>query len=123
MGGNTIYVYDALGQLAAEYNTFATTPACQTCYLSTDHLGSIRLVTDQSGNVVVRHDYLPFGEEIPANTAGRNGEWALSADNVSERFTGQVRDSETGIDYLMRGTSGRRWGGLPVRIRGTRARI
>jgi YD repeat-containing protein len=62
LAGNTIYVYDAFGQLAAEYNAFASpTPPCQTCYLSVDHLGSVRMVTDQNGNVVARHDFLPFG--------------------------------------------------------------
>jgi len=40
-GGNTtIYVYDAAGQLAAEYETMAQAALCTTCYLSTDHLGS-----------------------------------------------------------------------------------
>jgi RHS repeat-associated protein len=43
---------------------------------------------------------LPFGEEIPANTAGRNGQWGPGNDNVNQKFTGQFRDSETGIDYF-----------------------
>jgi RHS repeat-associated protein len=67
--------------------------------LSYDHLGSVRLVTDQNANVVARHDYLPFGEEIPANTAGRNSQWGLTAD-VEQKFTGQIRDNETGMDYF-----------------------
>jgi YD repeat-containing protein len=65
-GGTTTYVYDALGQLAAEYspaNTLtkeyvrmngqtvaienASGSPCATCYLTYDHLGSIRLVTDR----------------------------------------------------------------------------
>lgn len=46
--GTTLYIYDALGQLAAEYSTAtAATPPCQTCYLHRDHLGSVRLVTTQ----------------------------------------------------------------------------
>ena len=68
--GTTAYVYDAFGQLAAEYTSAPrTSVACATCYLSTDHLGSTRLVTDQNGNVVARHDFLPFGEEIAGGTA------------------------------------------------------
>jgi hypothetical protein len=59
----------------------------------------VRLVTDQNANVVARHDYLPFGEEIPANTAGRNSQWGLTAD-VEQKFTGQIRDNETGMDYF-----------------------
>jgi RHS repeat-associated protein len=91
-------VYDAFGNLAAEYGMVASA-ACTTCYLSYDHLGSVRLVTDQNANVVARHDDLPFGEEIPANTAGRNSQWGLTAD-VEQKFTGQIRDNETGMDYF-----------------------
>ena len=31
-------------------------------YFTTDHLGSTRLVTDASGNVLEQFDYLPYGE-------------------------------------------------------------
>jgi RHS repeat-associated protein len=86
----TVYVYDAFGELAAEYSTATNTPPCTTCYLSLDHLGSTRLVTDQSGNVVARHDYLPFGEETTANTV----------DSINQKFTGKERDQETGLDYF-----------------------
>ena len=95
----TVYVYDAGGQLAAEYATATNTPPCQTCYLSRDHLGSVRLVTDGNGNVVARHDYLPFGEEVPANTAGRNAQFGVT-DNLDPKFTGQMRDSESGLDFF-----------------------
>ena len=71
MAGNTIYVYDAFGQLAAEYNTFSSSFACTMCCVSTDQLGSVRLVTDQNGNAVTRDDYLPFGEEIPSTFSVR----------------------------------------------------
>ncbi len=91
--------YDAFGELAAEYSTTGQTPPCTTCYLSTDHLGSIRLVTDASTNVVARHDFLPFGEEIPANTAGRNGQWGSTTD-TEQKFTGQIRDNESGMDFF-----------------------
>jgi len=64
-------VHDAFGQLAAEYSTATATSLCTTCYLSADHLGSTRLVTDQNANVVARHDYAPFGQEIPAGLGGR----------------------------------------------------
>jgi RHS repeat-associated protein len=66
--------------------------------LSYDHLGSVRMVTDQSGNVVSRHDYLPFGEEI-TGSAGRGAQWG-AADDVNQKFTGKERDAETGLDYF-----------------------
>jgi RHS repeat-associated protein len=98
--GTTVYVYDVAGKLAAEYTTSTQSSACSTCYLTRDHLGSVRLVTDNSGGVIGRHDYLPFGEEVPANTAGRNGSWGAQTDSVEPKFTGQTRDSETGLDYF-----------------------
>jgi hypothetical protein len=98
-GATTVYVYDAFGKLAAEYASSPVQAPCTTCYLVWDQLGSTRLVTDQNGNVVARHDYLPFGEEIAGGTAGRNGPWGVF-DNVNQKFTGQVRDSETGQDFF-----------------------
>ena len=68
-----LYVHDAFGQLAAEYNNQGETPACVTCYLTYDMLGCIRMATDQNQNVVARHDYVPYGEEIPNGMAGRLG--------------------------------------------------
>ncbi|HVV70030.1 MAG TPA: hypothetical protein VHI52_00635, partial [Verrucomicrobiae bacterium] len=56
--------YDATGELAAEYETVAQSADCTTCYLTTDPLGSTRVITDGNGNVVSRHDYYPFGEEL-----------------------------------------------------------
>ena len=57
-------------------------------YYHVDALGSVRAVTDASGAVVRRHDYLPFGEEngVPGSDA--------------RRFTGKERDGETGLDYF-----------------------
>jgi len=58
-------------------------------YYHHDHLGNIRAVTDQNGNVVERHDFYPFGEEITQPT-----------NKDSYLFTGKPRDSETGLDYF-----------------------
>jgi RHS repeat-associated protein len=99
-GATTVYAYDAFGQLAAEYSSGATvTPACATCYLSYDHLGSPRLITDSGGNVVARHDYAPYGTEIPGGAFGRTAQWGAS-DGISQKFTGQMRDAETGATPL-----------------------
>ena len=58
------------------------------------------MVTDQNANVVARHDYLPFGEEIAAGSAGRNSQWGPGNDSVNQKFTGKERDQETGLDYF-----------------------
>ena len=97
----TVYVYDAMGQLAAEYDSTAQPSRCSTCYLSYDHLDNVRLVTDSCGSVISRHDYLPFGEELMAEQAGRSASFGFAGpDYVSQRFTGKERDSESGLDYF-----------------------
>jgi len=99
--GTTVYVYDVTGQLAAEYATAAAQNAdCATCYLSHDHLGSVRLVTSEAGTVIARHDYLPFGEEMDANAPGRDGNWGPANDSINQKFTGKERDAESGLDYF-----------------------
>ena len=94
---------DAFGKLAAEYTTPGPV-APTTSYLTTDHLGSTRLVTNESGQVKERHDYLPFGEELYAGTGGRTTEMGYLDLNdpgtVTQKFTGQERDAETGLDYF-----------------------
>ena len=101
----TSYVYDAAGQLAAEYATQPSPSPCSTCYLVADNLGSTRMMMDGGGLVQSLHDYLPFGEEIPATVGGRSSPlYPLSSlainDGVTEKFTGKERDVETGLDYF-----------------------
>ncbi len=106
-GAVTTYVHDAMGNLAAEYST-AAPAAAGTQYLTSDFLGSTRLITDASGNPVRCFDYLPFGEEIPAGENGRSGcyetmgspQYPTSPDVADQKFTGKERDAETGLDYF-----------------------
>jgi RHS repeat-associated protein len=99
-GATTIYVHDAFGNLAAEYTTGTPpTTLCATCYLSWDHLGTTRMVTDGNGTIIARHDHLPFGPEIPATYSGRTSIWGVT-DNLNPKFTSQERDTETGIDFF-----------------------
>ena len=108
VGGATVsstYVYDASGGLAAEYSTQPAVSPCTTCYLTADHLGSTRMMTDGSGTVKSLLDYLPFGEEIPAGVGGRSA-WPYPPnplainDGTAQKFTGKERDTETGLDYF-----------------------
>jgi RHS repeat-associated protein len=95
----TNYVYDAQGQLAAEYATQPETPLCTTCYLTADQLGSTRLMTDgTTGLPKALHDYLPFGEEIPSGIGGRSS--LYGSDSPRQRFTGKERDAETSLDFF-----------------------
>ncbi|HXP07491.1 MAG TPA: RHS repeat-associated core domain-containing protein, partial [Acidobacteriaceae bacterium] len=106
---DTLYVYDVFGHLAAEYTTAGVVAVCQTCFLTYDHLNSVRMVTDRASppNVISRHDYLPFGQEVIgyADRFGFGG-----TDNVTQRFTGQERDSETGLDYFGARYYANNWG-------------
>ena len=99
----TIFVYNASGQLVAEYT--ATAPTNPTIsYLTSDTLGTPRINTDAKGQVTARHDYMPFGEEI-FNFGGRNSQAGIDAkyqqnDNIRQKFTLKERDNETGLDYF-----------------------
>jgi RHS repeat-associated protein len=59
-------------------------------YYHLDALGSVRAVTDAQGQVIARHDFLPFGEELAQQIPPRD----------RRLFTGQERDFETALDYL-----------------------
>ncbi|HEX8267285.1 MAG TPA: RHS repeat-associated core domain-containing protein [Pyrinomonadaceae bacterium] len=99
-GETTIFVYDVSGKLVAEYSTVVETANPKVGYLTNDHLGSPRIITDRNGNVTSRRDFLPFGEEIAAGTGGRsNVQRYDAADNVRQKFTSYERDNETGLDF------------------------
>jgi RHS repeat-associated protein len=93
-------VYNFGGQLIAEYGGAATNGG--TSYLTTDHLGSTRVVTNSTAGAVARHDYLPFGEEIPAGTGSNRmaGLGYVTTDDTTQRFTSKERDTESGLDYF-----------------------
>ena len=55
-------------------------------YFDLDALGSVRMLTDKTGALQARSDFMPFGTEWPTNGSALN----------TLRFTGQERDRETG---------------------------
>ena len=114
--GRTLFVYDALGRLAAEYSD-DTTPMGGAHYLTADALGSVRVVTDDAARVVSRHDYLPFGEEIPA-TEGAARPSRTTAVPTPSATASPARNAtaKAASTTSARGTSRGRWGGLPGRI-------
>jgi len=120
VGENTRFVYGIGGELAAEFDgttgslkkeyvyggaTLVTIEPTAvnsngTQYTTSDNLGSPRVITNSSGAVVSRHDYVPFGEEIFAGTGGRTAAMGFSGsgDGNRKKFTGYERDTETGLD-------------------------
>jgi RHS repeat-associated protein len=94
----TIFVYDAAGKQIAEYSTTVINSTdAKVNHLTNDHLGSPSINTDRDGQVIGRHDYHPFGEEIA--TAQRTTILDYSGDPETKRFTGYERDNETDIDF------------------------
>ena len=100
LGTNTtLFVYNVGGQLIAEY-TSDTPIGSGTSYLTSDHLGSTRVVTDTSANVKSRHDFLPFGEEIGTDHRPTGLNYG-AAEGVRQKFTQKERDNESGLDYFL----------------------
>lgn len=98
-GETTVFVYDATGKSIAEYSTnVANSTDAKVAYLTSDHLGSPRINTDQNGTVIARHDYLPYGEEIIA-LGSRSSADKYVADDVRQGFTGYERDIESSLDF------------------------
>jgi RHS repeat-associated protein len=96
----TIFVYSS-GKLIAEYSSQAP-PNPTISYTTTDHLGSPRVITDKSGSVISRRDFMPFGEDLNSGVGNRSTtlKYALAgADNLRKRFTGYEKDTETGLDF------------------------
>jgi RHS repeat-associated protein len=106
----TLYYYrvksrDAAGNLAtsAEFTfTTAQNGSARIKWLVTDHLGSTRMVIDETGSLagMKRHDFLPFGELLSAGVGIRSASIGYGGDSVRQKFTGKERD-ETGLDYFL----------------------
>ncbi|MGB7068402.1 MAG: RHS repeat-associated core domain-containing protein, partial [Pyrinomonadaceae bacterium] len=93
----TVFVYNANGQLVAEYST-ALAQVQQVSYLTTDHLGSPRVTTNEDGLVTGRKDYSAFGEESfssqRTSSLGYTG-----GGELRKGYTGYEKDSESGLDF------------------------
>ena len=59
-------------------------------YLHNDHLGSAQTGTNSAGNVIWREKYTPYGSSMN-NPA---------ANNDQAGFTGHIKDSATGLNYM-----------------------
>jgi RHS repeat-associated protein len=95
--------YSRIVELEAWGWPASSNATAQIHWLVTDHLGTPRIILDQSGALanVSRHDYLPFGEELFAGTGSRTTTQGYTAiDNVRQKFTEKERDGETGFDYF-----------------------
>lgn len=103
----TVFVYDAFGKMVAEYSNVGSGGGGAS-YVTADVLGTPRVITGTgaAGAVVKsRHDYLPFGEEIGGARVGlkggRTADQMYAGGGLRQKFTGQERDAESGLDYFL----------------------
>ena len=73
------------GRINATNNTYEIN------YFVTDHIGSIRAIVNQSGQIIEQKDYYPFGMEH------QNGMLASSTNRY--RFSGKEKQEDFGISY------------------------
>ncbi len=98
------YVYGPLGLLATEeLCSFACKSdevqnAPATRYYEYDHLGTIRAITNNNGNLESTFDYEPFGLELKSANAAFT--WWTDTSSNTHKFTGHERDEEAGEDYM-----------------------
>ena len=73
-----------------------------THYVTADHLGTTRVITDATKAVLQCRDYLPFGDELLATTQnGRSGIACYSGETgLRQKSTGKERDAESRLDYF-----------------------
>jgi RHS repeat-associated protein len=96
----TVFVYDGMGKLVAEYSTATPTQNPTTSYTATDQLDSPRVITDSNGNVTSRRDFMPFGEELTPDGQSRTTNLKYNTgDNIRQKFTGYQKDTETQLDF------------------------
>jgi RHS repeat-associated protein len=92
----TIFVYNGGGQLVAEYSTQqSSTP--QVSYLTQDHLGSPRIITDNVGKVIARKDFNAFGDETAS--AQRTELLGYKPEEIRQDYTGYQKDDESGLEF------------------------
>ncbi len=112
MDGELLAEYEATSPVASPQKEYGyrngqllitAEPSAQLKWLVADHLGTPRMIVDQTGALanVKRHDYLPFGEELYAGQGGRTIALGYSSDATRQKFTSKERDIETGLDYFL----------------------
>ncbi len=97
MGTNPLAESDANGNITDEFIFFGGKRVArrkssgEINYYFTDHLGSSRVVTSATGQILDDSDFYPFGgERTVVSTSGN-----------SYKFSGQERDAESGTDYFV----------------------
>ncbi|HEX7316775.1 MAG TPA: RHS repeat-associated core domain-containing protein [Pyrinomonadaceae bacterium] len=101
-----VFVYDAFGELVAEYGQTAAPPPGGTQYVMADQQGTPRVVMRAApvgGDLVLaRRDYLPFGEDAPSGLGPRTPAQGYAADDhMRHKYAGMERDDATGMSHTL----------------------
>jgi RHS repeat-associated protein len=86
-------IYDALGQLVAEYGSQAD-GAGGVKFIQQDWQGSVRAITNNNGHIVSRTDHQAFGEEIGVGKGLRSIEQGYAVDSVTTQGYGLTEKDE-----------------------------
>jgi RHS repeat-associated protein len=86
-------VRDSYGTWSTRRNVvMEVAPIPRRYYYITDHLGSVRAVTNELGQLIAYSDFYPFGLEMPKRSLAGD-------DATKEGYTGHELDAETGLNY------------------------
>jgi RHS repeat-associated protein len=95
LDGKLLAETDTSGNLISEFVYFGGRPVARrdssgsVYYYSGDSVGSVRAVTDSTGNPQLMSEYYPYGgERVVMNNM-----------NDGHKFTGKMRDTESGLDH------------------------
>ncbi len=69
----------------------------QVSYLTQDHLGSPRIITDNVGKVIARKDFNAFGDETAS--AQRTELIGYKPEEIRQDYTGYQKDDESGLEF------------------------
>jgi len=90
-----VYAGKMLVAMHTEQSGGGTVSAPRTQYVHSDHLGSVNVITDESGNVVERLSYDAHGKRRNAN--GTDMASPTSSQVTTRGFTGHEHDDEIGL--------------------------
>jgi hypothetical protein len=91
-------IYDAFGKLVAEY---CTPPGNSPFMIGTTYgTFTLRVITNELGQVKSRRAFMPFGEELTINVGERSQPLKYgTADGIRQNSTGYQKDEETQLDF------------------------
>ncbi|MEE4212730.1 MAG: RHS repeat-associated core domain-containing protein [Parvularcula sp.] len=94
-GGTLLHRHDKTANTRTDYvrvgeREVAWVTGSTAKYPLVDYLGTVRALTNSSGSIEYKDEFLPFGDDLPGADAGRD----------APSFAGHIQDSATGLHYM-----------------------